>query len=205
MPARPIVRIDGAGHATAVPRGLEAPRGTTTARKRARRAAGRHGRWRGARKGGACALATFEGLPHRTAASSRRAAACTFVDDSKATNPAAALRAIASFAAPLVWIGGGRAKGLDLSELADAAGQRARAAILIGEAAPALERDIAGRVEVRRVDTIEEAVRVAGAIAREGDVVLLAPGCSSLDQFRSFEERGDRFAAAVAALGKERP
>jgi UDP-N-acetylmuramoylalanine--D-glutamate ligase len=150
------------------------------------------------------ALVTFEGLPHRTQLVASRGGV-TFVDDSKATNPAAAKRAIASIAAPLVWIGGGRAKGLDLSGLADAAGQRARAAVLMGEAAPVLERALESRVEVRRVNTIEEAVRVADAIAREGDVVLLAPGCSSLDQFRSFEERGERFAAAVAALGKERP
>jgi UDP-N-acetylmuramoylalanine--D-glutamate ligase len=150
------------------------------------------------------ALATFEGLPHRTQLVATRRGV-RFVDDSKATNPAAALRALASFEAPLVWIGGGRAKGLDLSGLADAVGRRARAAILLGEAAPVLERDLAGLLEVRRVESIEEAVRAAAAFAREGDVVLLAPGCSSLDQFGSFEERGERFARAVAALGKVRP
>jgi UDP-N-acetylmuramoylalanine--D-glutamate ligase len=146
------------------------------------------------------ALAGFEGLPHRCQIVATHRGV-RFVDDSKATNPAAALRSIAGFPAPLVWIGGGRAKGLDLSELADAAAERARAAILLGEAAPALERALASRLETRRVETIEEAVQVADSLAREGDVVLLAPGCSSLDQFHSFEERGERFAAAVATLG----
>jgi UDP-N-acetylmuramoylalanine--D-glutamate ligase len=149
----------------------------------------------------AAALATFDALPHRTQHVATRGGV-SFVDDSKATNPAAALRSLASFTTPIVWIGGGRAKGLDLTELAEAAADRARAAVLLGEAAPALERALAGRLDARRAETIEDAVREAASLAREGDVVLLSPGCSSLDQFSSFEERGERFAAAVAALGE---
>ena len=123
-----------------------------------------------------------------------------YVDDSKATNPGAALRAIASFREPLVWIGGGRAKGLALGELADAVAARAHAALLMGEAAPELERALAGRLTLERVASIEEAVARAAAHARPGDVVLLAPGCASLDQFRNAEERGDRFRVAAQRL-----
>jgi UDP-N-acetylmuramoylalanine--D-glutamate ligase len=145
------------------------------------------------------ALAHFRGLPHRLERVARRAGAL-FVDDSKATNPAAALRALASFPETLVWIGGGRAKGLDLRELADAVATRARAAILLGESAAELERALAGRLPVERVASIEQATARAAAHARPGDVVLLAPGCASLDMFRSYEERGDRFRAAAQAL-----
>jgi UDP-N-acetylmuramoylalanine--D-glutamate ligase len=145
------------------------------------------------------ALAHFRGLPHRLELVARRAGAL-FVDDSKATNPAAALRALASFHETLVWIGGGRAKGLDLRELADAVATRARAAILLGESAAELERALAGRLPVERVASIEEATQRAARHARPGDVVLLAPGCASLDQFRSYEERGDRFRAAARDL-----
>jgi UDP-N-acetylmuramoylalanine--D-glutamate ligase len=145
------------------------------------------------------ALASFEGLPHRTQIVARRGGV-TFVDDSKATNPGAALSSLASFDAPLVWIAGGRDKDLDLTELAEAASRRAHAAVLLGEAAHKLERALAGRVETHRVDGIEDAVRRAAELARPGDAVLLSPGCSSLDQFRNFEERGRRFRAAVEAL-----
>jgi UDP-N-acetylmuramoylalanine--D-glutamate ligase len=146
-----------------------------------------------------CALTAFEGLPHRTQIVARRSG-ILFVDDSKATNPGAALSSLASFEAPLVWIAGGRDKDLDLTELADAASRRVRAAVLLGEAAQKLARALAGRVESHIVDSIEDAVCKAAQLARAGDVVLLSPGCSSLDQFRDFEERGQRFRAAVEAL-----
>jgi UDP-N-acetylmuramoylalanine--D-glutamate ligase len=145
------------------------------------------------------ALAHFRGLPHRLEPVARRRDV-QFVNDSKATNPAAALRALASFAGTLVWIGGGRAKGLDLRELADAVAARSRAALLLGEAADELERALAGRIGVERAASIEAAVARAAQLARAGDVVLLAPGCASLDMFRSYEERGDRFRAAARAL-----
>ncbi|HEY5658699.1 MAG TPA: UDP-N-acetylmuramoyl-L-alanine--D-glutamate ligase [Myxococcota bacterium] len=145
------------------------------------------------------ALTTFEGLPHRTQVVARRGDVL-FIDDSKATNPGAALSSLASFDAPLVWIAGGRAKGIDLTPLAEAAGRRVRAAVLLGEAAGQLERALAGRVPTCVVGSIEDAVRRAAEFARPGDLVLLAPGCSSLDQFRNYEERGRRFRAAAESL-----
>lgn len=147
----------------------------------------------------AAAFTTFQGLPHRTQLVAERRGV-SFVDDSKATNPAAAMRALGAFAAPIVWIGGGRAKGLDLSSLADVAARSVRAAVLLGESAEALAERIAGRVTVARASDMASAVALAADLAERGDVVLLAPGCASLDQFASFEERGDLFREAALAL-----
>ncbi len=148
------------------------------------------------------ALASFEGLPPRSEWVVRRGDV-DFVDDSKATNPAAAQTSLERFGGSVVWIAGGRSKGLDLTALANAAAGMVRAAIVLGEAAPELERVMSGRVPVRRVDDIEAATRAAALLAQPGDVVLLAPGCSSHDQFASFEERGERFQACARALSDE--
>jgi UDP-N-acetylmuramoylalanine--D-glutamate ligase len=148
----------------------------------------------------AFALATFEGLPHRAETVATRRGV-RFVNDSKGTNPGAACRALEGFAGPLVWIAGGRDKGLDFSELAACAQGRVRTAILIGEAAEKLAAALAGRVDVERAPGIDAAVRRAAELARPGEVVLLSPACASQDQFRDFEERGERFRQAVAALG----
>src|SRR5262249_60540237 len=149
------------------------------------------------------ALPVFRPLPHRTEVVAR-ARGVTWVDDSKATNPGAALRALEGFTAPIVWIAGGRAQGLDLGPLADAARARVRAAVLIGEAAPQLEQGLRGGPPVHREASIEDAVERAAAIADPGDVVLLAAGCSSHDQFANFEERGRRFREAARAQESRR-
>lgn len=151
------------------------------------------------------AFSGFAPLPHRGERVGE-AAGAAWVDDSKATNPGAALAAIRGESAPLLWIAGGRDKGLDFAPLAAGAEGRVRRALLVGEAAEKLERALAGRVPCERVGTVERAVGRAAELAEPGDVVLLAPGCASLDQFRSAEERGERFRAAVAALaGEARP
>jgi len=148
------------------------------------------------------AFASFEGLPHRMQTVARTGGV-EWVNDSKATNPGAALRSLRSYETPLVWIAGGRDKGLDFRDLANAAQGRVRAAVLIGEAAGKLETVLAGRVPVHDAGTLERAVGLAAQLAQPGDVVLLAPACASFDQFRGFEDRGERFRAAVAALGGE--
>ncbi len=148
------------------------------------------------------AFASFEGLPHRMQTVARTGGV-EWVNDSKATNPGAALRSLRSYDAPVVWIAGGRDKGLDFRELAEAAQGRVRAAVLIGEAAGKLETVLAGRLPVHDVGTLERAVALAAQLAQPGDVVLLAPACASFDQFRGYEDRGERFRAAVAALAKE--
>ncbi|MFN2557749.1 MAG: UDP-N-acetylmuramoyl-L-alanine--D-glutamate ligase [Nitriliruptorales bacterium] len=130
----------------------------------------------------------------------------TWVDDSKATNPhaaAAALRAFRGATPSVVWIAGGQSKGVDLAPLAHELAP-VRHAIFIGEAAERLV-EVAGTrdLTVNRADSIEEAVTIAARVAIPGDTVLLAPACSSFDQFRDYAERGERFAAAarVAARG----
>ncbi len=148
------------------------------------------------------ALDDFEGLPHRC----ERVAeirGVTYIDDSKATNPGAATRAITGLDAPLVWIVGGRHKGGDLTALALSAVGRVRRALLIGEAAEQIERALADRVACERVGSLAEAVRLGAAVADPGDIVLLAPACASFDQFDSFEDRGRQFQAAVRQLTSE--
>lgn len=145
------------------------------------------------------ALATFSGLAHRCEFVAE-IDGVRYVNDSKATNPGAAMSSVASFTENLVWIAGGRDKGLGFAELVDAAVGRVRAVFLIGEATEKLRAALANRVEVSGAESIEDAVTRAAKIARPGDVVLLSPACASHDQFRSFEERGERFKSAVASL-----
>ncbi len=150
----------------------------------------------------ALALADFDGLSHRMERVGDTGGV-TWINDSKATNPGAALRSIESFDAPLIWIAGGRDKDLDFGALAEVASRRVRAAILVGEARAKLADALGDRIPIESADSIDEAVRRAATLARSGDVVLLAPACASQDQFRDFEERGDRFRAAVHALAND--
>lgn len=148
------------------------------------------------------ALATFTGLPHRGEVV-REIAGVAYVDDSKATNPGAAARAITGSDGPVVWIAGGLGKGLDFAELAEIARSRVRVALLIGEAAEALETALAQAIETRRCPTLDAAVAAAAEIAAAGDSVLLAPACASQDQFKDYRERGERFRQAVERLRPE--
>ena len=119
-----------------------------------------------------------------------------FVNDSKATNPHAALASIRSFPS-VVLIAGGLAKGLDVSPLATA--ENVRRLVAIGDAAPALLRAAPeGRATV--APSMVEAVETASAAARPGDTVLLAPGCASFDMFESYIDRGAAFTAAVNSV-----
>jgi UDP-N-acetylmuramoylalanine--D-glutamate ligase len=146
----------------------------------------------------ATALQGFTPPPHRREVVARFGGVA-FVNDSKATNPDAARLALESLTGPAVWIAGGRNKGVDLRPLADLAVKRARAVVVIGEAAGAIEAAIAGRLPVRRAPCIEDAVAIAAEVARAGDVVLLSPACASFDQFRNYEDRGERFGKAARA------
>lgn len=141
----------------------------------------------------------FRALPHRSQLVAE-IGGVRFIDDSKATNVGAAARALEGHAAPILWIAGGRHKGGDLESVVASAEGRVRRALLIGEAAATFAQALAGRVEAECPGTLEAAVRRAHALARPGDVVLLAPACSSFDQFRDFEERGRCFQQAVQEL-----
>jgi len=143
------------------------------------------------------AVSTFSPLPHRGEVVAD-VGGVRFLDDSKATNPHAALAALDGVD-DAVLIAGGLAKGVDLSSLA-AAAHRLHAVVAIGEAAPALASVFEGLVPVRTADTIGSAVRTAFELARPGRSVVLAPACASQDMFLDYRERGDRFAAAARAL-----
>jgi UDP-N-acetylmuramoylalanine--D-glutamate ligase len=148
----------------------------------------------------AAALAGFRSGPHRGEVVAT-VDGVRFVDNSKATNVHAAAAAIDG-AGDAVLIAGGRAKGVDLSPLKDHS-RRLRAVIAIGESAPDVVGVFEGSVPTEVARSIEEAVRDAFGAAVPGDTVLLAPACASWDQFESYAERGDRFAAAARSLHAE--
>jgi len=139
----------------------------------------------------------FTPLPHRLQPVAEQDGVL-FVDDSKATNPGAVIAALHAFAQPVVLIAGGRSKRTDFRELGDETIKHAKAMVLIGEAADDLAAVTTG-VETARANSMDEAVRMARALADPGDVVLLSPGCASFDMFGSAEERGQAFTDAVLA------
>ena len=139
-----------------------------------------------------------------------------YVNDSQGTQPDAVIAALQAFPAPIVLICGGRDKGVDLTDLARVVGDRAAAAVLIGESGPMLGRlfaDAGLRVQ-ERAGSMEEAVERADALARKtlgGGVpagstptVLLSPAATSFDMFADYEARGRAFKAAVAELARRR-
>jgi UDP-N-acetylmuramoylalanine--D-glutamate ligase len=149
------------------------------------------------------ALRTFPGVPHRLERVAE-ADGVLYVNDSKATNVAAAAAAIRSFDGGVHAILGGSVKGGDFGGLIDPVRERCVACYLIGEAAGALERDLepvrASRIAIHRSGDLPRAVRDASAAASAGQVVLLAPACASFDAYRDFEERGEHFRALVGEL-----
>ncbi|MDE2668883.1 MAG: UDP-N-acetylmuramoyl-L-alanine--D-glutamate ligase, partial [Chloroflexota bacterium] len=123
----------------------------------------------------ATALRSFPGLPHRLQVVGR-AHGATWINDSIATSPERTLAALEAVPEPAILLLGGREKALPLENLRAVAGERCRAAICFGEAATPFAEAMAGAVEtVVRVETLEEAVAAAAAVAREGDAVLLSP------------------------------
>ena len=145
------------------------------------------------------ALREFAGLPHR----------CEFVaeiggvsyfNDSKGTNVGSTLAAITGLPAPILWLAGGQGKGQDFSELRAPLARKGRAAILFGEDAAKIEREVFGALPVFREPDMRAALSRAHRIARAGDRVLLSPACASFDQFKSYVDRGEQFRAAVKAI-----
>ncbi|MBU2603546.1 MAG: UDP-N-acetylmuramoyl-L-alanine--D-glutamate ligase [Actinobacteria bacterium] len=155
-------------------------------------------------------LRTFPGVPHRLE-SAGVVRGVAYVNDSKATNVEATLKAIAAYPAGTHLILGGRDKASDYRPIARACVDGCRAVYLIGEAAPligeAFERVRVdeGRVGVPRPSVhadLETALAAAGAAAGHGETVLLAPACASFDQYADFEERGRHFMEIVKRMGE---
>ena len=144
------------------------------------------------------ALRTFPGVPHRLEPV-RELHGVLWVNDSKATNVAAARRGVAAYAGrPLRLIVGGSRKAEDFAPLAAVLGPNVRAVYAIGETAAELLAAIPTALGAHDLAT---AVRRAAGDAEPGDVVLLSPACASFDQFRDYEDRGDSFRRLVNALG----
>lgn len=141
------------------------------------------------------ALAAFRPGPHRREIVGEWDG-ITWVDDSKATNPHAAHAAASSYDS-VILIAGGRNKGLDLSGVVASS---VRHLVAYGEAGRQIAD--AGGVASTVVEAFDDAVEAAATIAVSGDVVLLAPGCASFDQFSSYAERGDRFALLAGNQAK---
>ncbi len=146
------------------------------------------------------AVKTFRPLPHRLEPIGATEGVL-WVNDSKATNVDSAIKALESFPGRrIVLILGGRDKGGAFDVMRPLLADRARLVLLIGEAAGTIEAMIGGSAPLRTAGTLDAAVAAARDAAKAGDVVLLAPGCASFDQFRNYEDRGERFRGFVRAL-----
>ena len=168
---------------------------------------------------GACAIAAAAGFPPEAMRAGvegftgvdhrlqwvRNFHGAAWYNDSIATAPERTMAALNSFHEPLVVLLGGRDKHLPWNELAAELEKRAHHVVLFGEAAELIENAmrqawVPGGTEIIRCDLLEDAVKEAAKVCRDGDVVLLSPGCTSYDAFLNFEERGDRFTEWVKAL-----
>jgi UDP-N-acetylmuramoylalanine--D-glutamate ligase len=146
------------------------------------------------------AIDTAEPLPHRLTLVVHRDGV-RWYDDSKATNVGAAVKSLESFSEPVVLLAGGVDKGGDYAPLAAAARRRVRLALVFGVGRERLAEALAaGGVAVERVADLPAAVAAAARAARSGDVVLLAPACSSFDMFTDYAARGRAFRAAVEGM-----
>ncbi len=152
-------------------------------------------------------LRSFGGVPHRLEQVAE-IAGVRFVNDSKATNVGAAAVGIGSFDGGVHAILGGSDKGEPFGALVEPLRERATAAYLLGDTADRMAAELAPLAEagvpLHRVHDLEDAVRTASTVAKDGEVVLLSPACASFDAFPDFEARGERFREIVADLGAGR-
>lgn len=144
-------------------------------------------------------IRSFRSLPHRMELAGRFRGV-SFYDDSKATNVDASLRAVQSFENPIVLIAGGRHKGADYGPLVRGAKGRVRKAVLLGEAGSLIAGSFEGEIPFEFARDMKDAVARAFSAAGAGEVVLLAPACSSFDMFTDYAHRGRIFKQAVEDL-----
>ncbi len=145
------------------------------------------------------AVAAFHAVEHRLEFV-RELNGVRWFNDSKATNVDATAKAVEAFPGSIYLILGGKDKDSDYSTLAPLLRARVKAVITIGSAAEKIESHLAGVVKIETAGTMDRAVAWARQEAKSGDVVLLAPACSSFDQFENYEHRGRVFKQLVAAL-----
>lgn len=151
------------------------------------------------------AVEDFRGVPHRLELV-RELRGVRWYNDSIATAPERSMAAIRSFEEPIVLLLGGRDKNLSWEGLIQLAGERVDHVVLFGEAAQKIQKTANSlglgktRFSISRVGQLREAVVRAAEVAESGDVVLLSPGGTSFDEFKDFEERGERFTAWVQEL-----
>jgi UDP-N-acetylmuramoylalanine--D-glutamate ligase len=151
-------------------------------------------------------LTTFQGLPHRMFKVAE-IKGVSYYDDSKATNVGATVAAIDGLrnqGGRVVLIAGGKDKGGSYAPIRERLERYGRAVVVIGEAAPLILSALKGSsIEIATAQSMQNAVLKASKLARKGDVVLLAPACSSFDMFESYAHRGDVFQQAVLALSED--
>ncbi|MGA2585628.1 MAG: UDP-N-acetylmuramoyl-L-alanine--D-glutamate ligase [Candidatus Aminicenantales bacterium] len=147
-------------------------------------------------------IRTFQGLEHRLERV-LTVRGVAFVNDSKATTVDATLKAIASFDRPIVLILGGKDKGSDFTKLGRSLKARVKKAVLVGAAKEKIRKALTGVVPMEDAGSFHEVVPRAFAAAARGDIVLLAPACTSWDMFNNFEERGRTFKSDVRKLAKK--
>lgn len=145
------------------------------------------------------AVAGAKGLEHRMEFV-RQVHGVRYINDSKGTNVGATVKSLESFSCPVHLIAGGKGKGTDFRPLGPLVAKVVKTLILIGQAADAMAEALGGLTETCRARDLKEAVALAAARSRPGEVVLLSPACASFDMFRNFEERGKAFKEAVIAL-----
>ena len=145
------------------------------------------------------AIEKFQAVEHRLEFVAR-VNGVDFYNDSKATNVDATAKAVAAFDSGVHLILGGKDKGSDYLQLAALLRARVRAVYTIGSAAAKIESQLRGVVSIHSCQTLDNAVSAAVSAARPGEVVLLAPACSSFDQFENYEQRGKVFKQLVKDL-----
>ena len=144
-------------------------------------------------------LQTFQGVPHRLEQVAE-VNGVLYVNDSIATSPDRTRTALMAYDKPIVLIAGGYDKGIAYDTLGVAIAEKVAHLIVMGDTGDAIAATAKGKTNIHRVENLEEAMGCATGLAQAGDVVLLSPASASYDQFRNFEERGQRFREWVEKL-----
>jgi UDP-N-acetylmuramoylalanine--D-glutamate ligase len=140
----------------------------------------------------AASLRGFAGVPHRLEKVAE-IEGILWVNDSKATNVASGLTALNSFNRPIILLAGGRDKSSDFVSVAAQVRDKVKSVILFGEAGRVMEKAWSPVFKSDRVESLQQAVELARTLAQAGEVVLLSPMCASFDEFKNYEDRGEKF------------